>query len=282
MSGRCRALWMMLLVAAMVGSTASGASLDGEEGLVGDPSSSFVYTPIAPCRIVDTRRPGSPGKVGILPIGVPREWAAEGVFDFRFQGGDPSCPGLKEAGAKAYALTVAAVGFSKQGGLRLHAASTPPPTGATITFAKGQLPAVANGLIVRGCDTCADQLEVIANGAATHVTIDVHGYFTQAQLPEAPEPPEVPALTNVANSISGQCGSVQIAPNGSGTAMSDACPAGYVIVGGQCNGDSLMRIFDSLLINERWSCSARDMSGITGARPLYACAVCMRAPVRFE
>lgn len=84
---------------------------------------------------------------------------------------------------------------------RLYAAGALPPTGATLPFSKGQQKTIANGLIVRSCETCDDQIEAVAAGGATHLAIDVLGYFVA---------PDVPALTYVPDALSGNCASVSI------------------------------------------------------------------------
>jgi hypothetical protein len=46
----------------------------------------------------------------------------------------------------------------------------------------GQVGAIANGVILMGCFSCADDITIRAFGDATHVIIDVMGYFQQASV----------------------------------------------------------------------------------------------------
>ena len=253
-----------------------------EEAIFGDPNSGLVYTPITPCRIVDTRQPGNPGEVGILSVGVRRQWDADGVELYGFQGGDPSCPELDGGGAAAFAITVTATGYAKSGSLRLYAAGALAPTGAVLPFNKGQQKTVANGLIVRACRACDDQIEAVASGAATHVAIDVLGYFEASDVP--------PALGFVPDAISGDCASVVIPHNQEGSIQSPTCLPGTILVGGQCNADGNVRIFSSLVVEgpsigpgtSRWYCAGRNVATVPIARPLQACALCLFPPLTFS
>lgn len=255
----------------------------GGEEVFGDPNAGLVYTPIAPCRIVDTRQPGSPGEVGILTPGVRRQWDANGTEFYLDQGGDGNCPELAGGGAKAFAVTVTATGYTKSGNVKLYAAGELQPTGATLPFSKGQQKTIANGLIVRACRTCTDQIEAVASGGATHLAIDVLGYFAATDVPD------IPNLAFVPDAISGNCATVSIPPAESRYVDSPTCGPGTILVGGQCDADGNVLIFSSTVANtgigfgaSRWRCGGKNVAALPINRPLLACSLCLFVPLTYE
>lgn len=244
--------------------------------IVGDPSSSLVYTPVTPCRVVDTRRSGDPGEVGALQVGERRQWDVRG-FNFAFQGGDSNCGELKEPQGRAYALSITAVGFANNGSVKVFEANATPPAGNTLVYFKGAQKSITTSAIVRVCGTCVDQIEANATGSATHLAIDVLGYFDQVVLPD---PPPAPTLT-AATVISGGCSTVGVTNPFDGSVDSPACPAGFLLVGGDCQaGNGVMRLYQSARSGDRWHCAARNTFGGPGTytSPLTACSTCLRTP----
>jgi hypothetical protein len=250
---------------------------EATETVFGDPNSNLTYTPIVPCRIVDTRRSGTPGEVGIVNVGQRRQWDARGFFDFSFQGGDVSCPELEAVNPRAFALVVTATGYANSGSLKLFEAGAGAPFGAALTYYKGVQKTVANGLIVRSCTTCGDQIEARAFTAGTHVAIDVLGFFQSAEFPDPPEPPEVPLLFPVGPAFNGPCASTSITPGTTQGLLTPACPAGSIIVGGSCSLPPDVSLVTSALFGDRWNCSARNLT--SGSRLLTGCSVCLSRPL---
>jgi hypothetical protein len=119
------------------------------------------YT-VAPCRAVDTR-----GAAG--PVGGPA-LSAGGTRDFPVRGrcGIP-------ATAKAVALNVTVTGATASGDLRLYPTGLAPPATSTINWRAGQTRA-NNAIVFFGA---AGSIGVRCDmpGGATHVVLDVDGYF---------------------------------------------------------------------------------------------------------
>jgi uncharacterized repeat protein (TIGR03803 family) len=123
------------------------------------------YYTIAPCRLVDTRRPpGTYGGPALQGSGAQRSFAVDG------QCGVP-------AGAVAVSANVTVVGPSGGGDLRMFPAGTPAPTASVINFNTGStrasnaiVPMVGNpvGSLTVQCDI---------SGGSTNVLLDVNGYF---------------------------------------------------------------------------------------------------------
>jgi hypothetical protein len=150
----------------------------GEPSVPGDPNRDLVYTPVAPCRVADTRVAG-----GSLGAGTTRDWRVGGV-GLQGQGGDPSGCGIPAGPATAAVLNFVAINPVGPGNLRAWAYATPPaapPTASILNYAQVTGLNIANGLVVPLCDvtvtTCPFDLRVQADVSGTHVLVDVVGYF---------------------------------------------------------------------------------------------------------
>jgi hypothetical protein len=127
-----------------------------------------VYTPVVPCRIVDTRSVGGAFAAG----GQTRNYRAYlTAGTFTVQGGAASNCGIP-ANPAAVALNITAI----NGGSFLTAwpYNTTMPTSSTLNPAAGLT--LANGAIIATCQpNCAAEFSVFTFGA--HVVIDIAGYF---------------------------------------------------------------------------------------------------------
>lgn len=189
-----------------------------EPEAIGDTSNSLVYTPIAPCRIVDTRGVGA--RTGILGAGSQRIFDLESSGLTSGQGGAATCPGLPGFSYAAWAINITVTGFSANGGLTVWAVGTSQPTASAINYSAGHVPSIANGLVVPGCYGCADDIVVRAFGAGTHVLIDVVGYFQ----PTASTAASVTRLAGTPGNI---------AAGGAGFVDGGNCPSGTRLIAGE-------------------------------------------------
>ena len=149
------------------------------EAQVGD---GLLFTPVTPCRVIDTRLVGGP-----LLTGVARDFLVAGP-DLSTQGGSPVGCGVPENTAKAAVLNFVAVAPAGQGHLRAWAyhdppLPLPPPTSILIYGSVPGLPALANGIAVPLCDiglsACDFDLKLRVYGSSTHVVVDVVGFFAE-------------------------------------------------------------------------------------------------------
>jgi hypothetical protein len=152
---------------------------------IGDSAADLVFTPLAPCRVVDTRI----STAGILVAGTPREFVvAGGGGVFASQGGQAGGCGVP-VGATAAMLNLVATGSTGMGHLRAKAwaAGTPVmPNASIINF--GIVPglnALANGLALPICDpaaaACTYDLHVQSSVSNAHLVADVVGYFSSVE-----------------------------------------------------------------------------------------------------
>lgn len=125
-------------------------------------STGTSYYTLSPCRIIDTRLPDGPG--GGPPVGA----GAERVFQARGTCGIP-------AGAKAVAMNVTAVAPPAIGFMTLFPSDGVRPSASTINYrtAKNR----ANNAIVMLSATGQFTVFNFNSVAATHVVVDVNGYF---------------------------------------------------------------------------------------------------------
>ena len=136
-------------------------------------SASMTYTPVVPCRIVDSRNAG-----GTFGSGETRHYLAHVTSGtFAPQGGAASNCGIPAApGAVALNLTIVSAGGI--GFLTAWPYNTAQPLASTLTyFASGEL--VSNGALIPICQpACTADFSVYVSGIVD-VIIDIVGYFEQ-------------------------------------------------------------------------------------------------------
>jgi hypothetical protein len=187
LSGLASACLATLLLAAMTPVSAD----EPIDNAIGDPNRDFSYTPVAPCRIVDTRTGG-----GALVPGAPRSFVVVGTADFPAQGGKAGGCGVPE-GAGAVEMNFVVVSPTGQGNLAASpwSATPTPSTFSTINFAPVGTN-FANGIAQPICnsatDTCTADLIVEARNSSAQLVIDVVGYFGAATGLAGPTGPQGP------------------------------------------------------------------------------------------
>jgi hypothetical protein len=175
-------LALLLAIRVEAAPPAQGRDVAGPN-VVGDSAADLLYTPLTPCRVLDTR--ASIG--GILQPGIAQAFRIAGpTTDLSSQGGNAMGCGVP-VGATAVAVNFAATQSAGPGNLRAFAwaSGTPtPPTATVLNFgnlAAAGLNALANAVIVPLCDpaaaTCTFDLYLQVFGSNTHVVGDVLGYF---------------------------------------------------------------------------------------------------------
>jgi hypothetical protein len=154
-----------------------------------DTGADLVYTPVAPCRVFDSR--SSAGGPGPLAVGSPRNVVVAGSSGvFPSQGGTAGGCGIP-VGATSVMMNFSAVSPAGPGNLRAWAVASPQPaapSAATMTYDPIQ-GALSNGIAVPICNpaatSCAADLRLQAFGSNTEVVGDVVGYF---RYPSGPLP----------------------------------------------------------------------------------------------
>ncbi|HEX6739657.1 MAG TPA: hypothetical protein VF310_15360, partial [Vicinamibacteria bacterium] len=139
---------------------------------LGDTDADLVYTPVAPCRIVDTRIGG-----GIIAGGTQRSFRATGS-GFTGQGGSAGSCGIP-VGATAVFINMVAVNPAGPGDFRVFPAGGSLPTASILNYTNGLN--LANGAIVTICDpsggACPNDFTIQADVSDAHLVADVGGFF---------------------------------------------------------------------------------------------------------
>jgi hypothetical protein len=192
---------VMAALTSLVVQTGANAPRAGVPAVAGDTRNDLLYTPKEPCRIVDTRVAGGP-----FAAGETRSFWVSGE-EHESQGGGALGCGVPFGQASAV-LNIVAVSPAGQGHLRAWAYATPPvapPNASVLNFAAIGLN-IANGLPVPLCDpavtSCPYDFQIFASHA-THVVIDVLGYFGAYLNPLQPSVGEKSALEGTQGSPGG-------------------------------------------------------------------------------
>ena len=149
---------------------------DSQGGFVtnalGDSQADLAYTPVTPCRIIDTRLAG-----GALAMGQSRDFLVAWT-NYSSQGGSATGCGVPFGPATAVMINFVAVAPTGLGYLSVTPYGTPMPTASIINFTRGLN--LANELTVALCDpsvtTCTKDITMKA-GNKVHIVADVLGYF---------------------------------------------------------------------------------------------------------
>jgi hypothetical protein len=178
---------------AAAGASRLEAALAGRGGelpelmVPGDAAADLVYTPVAPCRIIDTRS----AVAGILGAGTQRNFFVAGSAGFPNQGGTSGGCGVPLGPATAVMVNFAAVAPTGAGNLRAWAVASPQPPApnAVVMNFNPVLSALANGIAVPICNTsagsCVSDLRLQADVSSVHVVADVVGYFSRLGGPRS-------------------------------------------------------------------------------------------------
>jgi hypothetical protein len=200
--------------------------------LLGDTTNSLVYTPIAPCRIVDTR--GTGARTGILVPGAVRSFDLTTSGFTKGQGGDTACPGLPSFSHAGWNANITVTGHSTNGGLQVWGFNGPVPSTSFLNFFPAGF-ALANDGGLTGCFACGDDISISAFGGPVHVIVDVMGFYEQAS-----------GFPSGAITISAMAGPAwNIAANTSAFVNGAPCPAGTTLVSGGMRNNSTVGVVTS-------------------------------------
>ncbi len=141
---------------------------------LGDDDEDLVFTPVTPCRIVDTRF--APG--GAIPANSTRNFRVYGDASVMAnQGGNiAGCPSPRgafvDAGAVHINVTVVPVGGN--GFVKVYPYLAPEPNASLVNFKLGAN--IANAATIKTCFSCGPDITVKVSQTA-HVIVDVLGYY---------------------------------------------------------------------------------------------------------
>ena len=180
---------------------------------LGSLTGDLVFTPVTPCRIVDTRLAG-----GMIANNSSRAFIGVAVAggSFTSQGGSGTSCGVDAVGASAIAINVTAVTPAAAGYATVYRFPDTQPLAASVNYTAGSI--VNNTVIVGIPNPLSSSDFRIYTFAASHYVVDIVGYYS---------PPQATAL----QCTTAEQTTLNLAPGGRsfGTAV---CPAGYTPTGG--------------------------------------------------
>jgi hypothetical protein len=247
-------------LAALKASLRSGAAVNPSTFGVG--GADMVYTPITPCRIVDTRNAG-----GAFTANSSRTFDFDGTSGaattYAQQGGVAASCGIPFASVYAAALNLTVTGTTAPGYMTAWGLGAP-PNASVLNWVAGDT--IANTTIVPIVPANGNDFTILTSSGA-HVIIDVVGYY-------AAPTGTAPALdcTQVATPLT-------TIPYNVWTSVTASCAAGYFATGGGGNTSegTLGRPqiwFDSVPGPATWTTWVDNQSG--GNRQVQTYVTCCR------
>lgn len=192
-------------------------------GQLGSVDKDMVFTPVTPCRILDTRN------TLILNAGETRGFYGHGVNSFQSQGGSVgNCNLFKNEPIAALVINFTVVTPSTGGYITAFpTANSPRPLAATVNFGAGEV--LGNHAVLKLSENPMSFAFNIYTTSQTHLVADVVGYFN------APPVSQLDCYTTTPN-----VGAIN-APNSGrylGNAIAPACAASYSSAGTSCSSSS--------------------------------------------
>ena len=143
---------------------------------LGSVAADLVFTPVTPCRVIDTRTSAA----GPLVAGVDQSFLVRSAGGFASQGGSAADCGIP-ASASAVEMNFVAVAPAGPGDLRVVAFPGTLPDASVLNYANLPGLNIANGIAqpvcINGAVPCAKDITVHADVSDTHLVVDVVGYF---------------------------------------------------------------------------------------------------------
>jgi hypothetical protein len=232
--------------------------------VLGEVSRDLVYTPIVPCRIVDTRLTPA----GRIESQSTRDFIAINQPDYSAQGGSATDCGTLGLQATAIALNATAVLPAEAGYATLYSYGSPRPLASSLNYRIGF--SINSGLIVRIPNPQSAADFTIYTYAPADYVVDIVGYFA---------PPEATPLGCTSTFVT-----QNVAANGLFDTQIPSCPTGYTVTGAGCRTQGFNEV--SWSINGLYRsggniatlCSGQNLT--TGTITIEGTAQCCRVPGR--
>lgn len=184
---------------------------------LGDATADLVYTPVTPCRMVDTRPAASPSGAFIGPIaGGTTLGIGTLASEYATQGGDGTGCDVVDNPA-AIVVSITAVQPEANGYITAWAHGATQPNVAVLNYRTGVN--INNTTIIPQDTTAAGDEMDLYTYSTTHIVVDVVGYFD----PPAVTTLEMEELESATKSV---------AAGAYGCISSPTCSTGYKLTGG--------------------------------------------------
>jgi hypothetical protein len=179
----------------------------------GELTGGLQYTPVQPCRIMDTRTAAN----GPLIQGEARQVWVSGVDNYLFAGGADNNCGLFEQGLKAAVLNVTVVDSVGSGFSTVYNPNFPRPNASSLNYPAGAI--LSNSVVssVYPGEEGSPGYVMLFSSRTAHYVVDIVGYYEVAKAKN------LQCLT--------QTSSILVQP-GVEEMISLGCPSGYSVTGG--------------------------------------------------
>lgn len=228
----------------------------------GSTDKDLVFTPVVPCRILDTREPG--GNTGKLIADVARNFIARTTTNFSVQGGSATnCNLIGSTDTAAIVVNFTVIGPSTAGYITAFPANTVAPLAATLNFNAGDIKG-NNATLKLNQATGQPQFKVYST-SQTHLVADVVGYYA------------MPAATALDCYTTAQAFSPIDLPAGGrfvGFVIAPACNAGYISSGTSCASTSALANLSAVVDTVCYANHSSDTASIAALQR------CCRTPGR--
>ena len=261
LSGRGHRLSDAEATQALSRSFASNPAERGEkiQTAIGSYASDLTFTPLQPCRIVDTRVAG-----GAIGAGQSRSFNALTApgGNFAAQGGAGNdCQALTSSEAAAVVINVTAVSPAAGGYATVYPYGYARPATSSLNYTTG---AIVNNTVVSRIPTPINSKDfVVYSYAASDYVIDIVGYYSP------------PVSTDLVTSV--YSAGKTIPANSEGDVPYPLCPDGYSRTGGYCNGAGYT---PNVYLKETGPFSCRYFNGSSRDEELNATIQCAKVPGR--
>lgn len=219
----------------------------------------LVYTPVAPCRILDTRVIGD----GAIPADTTINFVAISSGSFVNQGGSASDCGTPGLRAAAVAINLTAVAPTTAGFATAYSYGTVQPFASSLNYTAGAV--VNNALIVQIPNPLGLNDISLYTFAQSHYVADIVGYFAPPKA-TALECQETPLATTP---------SPGVVPGGTRNEYAPACPAGFIGTDTNCVTSSWLM---PIVAIAGAGCSARNNDSVN--QYISVSRTCCRVPGR--
>ena len=233
----------------------------------------LVFTPVAPCRIADSR-PSFGGPGTLTHLSTRGLSVSPGYTSYSFQGGSASNCGLTGIGTDdnvVLALALSTFSQSAAGYVTMFRSGTTNPAPFVVTqwFQAG---VVNTSTVFVGTDCCSfKDFNIYVNGANTDYALDVVGYFAR---------PKATALSCTTTTAVSSPIATSSGTNFYGFAVPAACPAGTTEVSMRCTTNNALASASEYDATGNGSAQQCEGLSLSNAHLLRANRVCCSIPGR--
>jgi hypothetical protein len=185
-----------------------------DQRVLGSLSNDLVFTPIQPCRILDTRNTVA----GPIAGNSSRNFVSINQANFTAQGGSATDCGTLGLNATAVAINLTAVLPTGAGFATVYPFGTTLPLAASVNYTAGAI--VNNGIIAQIPNPLTTSDFTIYTFAQSHYVADIVGYFAPPQA----TPLGCTSTFVTQNVVANDIFDIQI----------PSCPTGYTVTGAGC------------------------------------------------